>query len=191
MPPVTFEYRGTKTLYVLLILRLIPAFVILIGLLAVAAFFDELEYIVGISEIFTFLETIGIGVFFIVAGLSLVIALIEYYSVSISVEENSFHIKEGIIHLRELSISYRQIQNIDIARPLIYRLFGVSRVIIITAGNEDNDREVEKEHDKETEAIIDYLDKAKAEKLQHELLERSHVQVVSPERMPAIDLHTH
>jgi len=191
MPATTFERRGTKTLIALFILRLLPALVILIILLAFIAFRSSLIAVFSINEdIYSFIAQKGFGFFLIITGILAIIALIEYYSLSFSIEENSFRMREGILNIREQSISYRQIQNIDISRPLLYRFIGMSKVVILTAGKEDNDRLSEVEHDNESEGIIDLLDKTTALKLQHELLERSHIQVTSATPLPAIDLHT-
>jgi uncharacterized membrane protein YdbT with pleckstrin-like domain len=185
MVPTTYEHRGHKTLVALFILRLIPSFFILIALLIVASYKSIIN-----EDVFAFIMRTGFGFLALITGISLLIVLIEYFSVSFSIEENSFRLKDGIINIREQSISFRQIQNIDISRPLLYRFMGMSRVIILTAGNEDNDRPTEIENDNESELIIDLIEKAKAEQLQHELLERAHIQVVTNTPLPAIDLHT-
>ena len=200
MPENTFERRGKKTLVLMLIFRLTPAFFILIAVIAFASIRGQvIESLGSVSTdgsvdpetIYSYLLQTGFWLFIIVAGVTTLITLLDYYGLSFSINENSFRLREGIINIREQSLAYRQIQNIDIARPLLYRLAGLSKVVILTAGTEDhNHSTVNTESNVQSEAIIDFIDKEKAEKLQHELLERSHVQVIRNTPLPAIDLHT-
>ncbi len=74
----------------------------------------------------------------------------------------------------ETSIPYRQIQNIDIQRDLAYQAFNLSRLVILTAGHDD-----EKPGDDQSEGILPALDKDLAEWLQTELLTRANVQKVT------------
>ncbi len=195
--PITFERRGSKTLMALLILRLLPSLLVFLALIIFSLFRDPFIALLSTNgsedqaiKTFSFIIQTGFGLFALIAGISVLIAIIEYYSLSFSIEENSFRIKEGIINLREQSITYRQIQNIDISRPLLYRLLGMCRIVILTAGSEDNQRPTTLPNDNDSELVIDLLDQVHAETLQHELLERSHIQVVSNTSLPPIDLHT-
>jgi uncharacterized membrane protein YdbT with pleckstrin-like domain len=89
-----------------------------------------------------------------------------------------------------MSILYHHIQNVDISRPLLYRLFGMSKVVILTAGHEDGNRLEENQSEGESEGIIDIIDATEAEELQHELLSRSNVMHVEQEVPPSLPITT-
>ncbi len=64
-------------------------------------------------------------------------------------------IKRGILNKEEVAIPYRQIQDVDIRRDISFQMLGLSRIVILTAGHEDN----EKPGDDDTEGILPALDK--------------------------------
>ena len=86
--------------------------------------------------------------------------------------EDSFKIKRGIFNKVEDAIPYRQVQDVDIERSLLFLILGLSRVIILTAGHED---EKDTAGD-ESEGVIPAVDKSLAEWLQTELLKRADIQ---------------
>ena len=51
--------------------------------------------------------------------------------------EDSFKIKRGILSKTENAIPYRQMQNVDVERSFMFQMLGLSRLIILTAGHED------------------------------------------------------
>jgi uncharacterized membrane protein YdbT with pleckstrin-like domain len=67
---------------------------------------------------------------------------------------------------------------VDIERNISYRMFGVSRIVILTAGNEEE----KKSGEDESEGILPAIDKDLAEWLQAELLKRANVQKVTEEK---------
>ena len=89
--------------------------------------------------------------------------------------DDSFKIKRGILNKTENAIPYRQIQNVDIERNFTFQMLGLSRLIILTAGHED-----EKSQGKdEAEGVISAVDQKIASWLQTELLKRADVQKVT------------
>ncbi|MCX6722613.1 MAG: PH domain-containing protein, partial [Candidatus Staskawiczbacteria bacterium] len=92
--------------------------------------------------------------------------------------ENYFKIKRGIFSKTENAIPYRQIQNIDIERSFIFQLLGLSRLVILTAGHEDEKPKGASIGFDESEGIIPAIDQKLAEMLQTELLKRADVQRV-------------
>ncbi|MCC2630753.1 MAG: Bacterial domain [Candidatus Paceibacter sp.] len=185
MNPPTYERRGRKTLVVLLILRLIPAFLFLIAVVAVASYKTTIaeaiekatnQDITPFLQSYSLIVNVGLLIFVLLSALLLLFAWLEYIGLSYVLDQHSFRTRTGIVHIHEASIPYRQIQNVTISRPLLYRLLGMSRIVILTAGHEDNDTPEEAEI--ESEGVIDMIEKLDAETLQHELLDRSHVQVV-------------
>lgn len=83
------------------------------------------------------------GIFgILLAGYLIITYLIAgaiYQSFYFSVDENGFQKEYGIIHKRQVSIPYNQIQNVNITRSLTDRLLGLSRISIETAGNSSPD----------------------------------------------------
>jgi uncharacterized membrane protein YdbT with pleckstrin-like domain len=187
----TYERRGRKTLVVLIILRLIPAFLFLIAVLVLASFKTHLgetyQQVTGqplalFLSSYSLIINVGLFVFVLLSALLLLIAWLEYIGLSYVLDEHALKMRKGIINIHEMSLLYRQIHNVSISRPLLYRLFGMSKVVILT-GHDDNDGPGDDRND--SEGIIDIIDKLEAETLQHELLNRSHVQTVKEVDQPA------
>jgi uncharacterized membrane protein YdbT with pleckstrin-like domain len=116
-----------------------------------------------------------LGLTIIIAGIILWAAWLTYSNFKFFLGEDSLKIKRGILSKEEVAIPYRQIQDVDIERDLSYRMFGVSRLVILTAGNEDE----KKPGQNESEGIFPAIDKDLAEWLQSELLKRANVQKVT------------
>jgi uncharacterized membrane protein YdbT with pleckstrin-like domain len=110
----------------------------------------------------------------LVSAISFAFAWLTYTNYLFSMAEDSFKIKRGILSKTENAIPYRQIQNVDIERSLMFQMLGLSRLIILTAGHED---ESVKGSD-EAEGVIPAVDQKLAEWLQTELLKRADVQKV-------------
>ena len=90
--------------------------------------------------------------------------------------EDSLKIKRGILDKEEIAIPYRQIQDVDIERSLNFQMFGLSRIVILTAGHEDEKPQAE------SEGILPAIDKDLAEWIQAQLLQRANVQKVTEEK---------
>ena len=109
------------------------------------------------------------------AAISLVIAWMTFTNYVFSMAEDSFKIKRGIFNKTENAIPYRQIQNVDIERGVAFQLIGLSRLIILTAGHEDENSKA----GDEAEGIIPAIDQKLAELLQIELLKRADIQKIT------------
>ena len=114
---------------------------------------------------------ISMLIFFI----SLTVAWLNYKNYVFTLTEDSFKIKRGFLSKTENAIPYHQIQNANIERSIIFQMLGLSRLIILTAGHED---EKSKGHD-EAEGVIPAVDQKLAEWLQTELLRRADVQKIT------------
>lgn len=81
---------------------------------------------------------------------------------------DAFHIRHGVLHKREMTVTYDQIQTVDIQRSLLFLILGLSRLVVLSAGHENV-------HNPEAQAegILPILDKTVAEKLRTELAKRS------------------
>jgi len=112
--------------------------------------------------------------FLIATAISYIFAWLTYINYVFLMAEDSFKIKRGIFNKTENAIPYRQIQNVDIERDLMFQMLGLSRLIILTAGHED---EAHKGGD-EAEGIIPAIDQKLAEWMQTELLKKADIQKV-------------
>jgi uncharacterized membrane protein YdbT with pleckstrin-like domain len=116
---------------------------------------------------------LGIGVLLFVYGY--IVSRLHYRNFTFTLEEYGIKLKKGIFDIKEISIPYRQIQNVDVSKSLAYQFFGVSRLVIITAGQDDD-----KSGD-ETESVFDPIDSDIAEEIRMILQKRIGVQVVEDE----------
>ena len=118
--------------------------------------------------------TVGLFVLsFIIALIGFLISWIDYISCTFTLDEESFDITRGIFNKKEVSIPYRQIQDIDVEQSFFQKFFGVSKLVILTAGNDDNDKEGE------AEGVFQVIDANIAEKLRENLLQKTSVQKVT------------
>lgn len=101
------------------------------------------------------------------------IARFAYRSQGFSFAQDAFKIRKGIFTKEEIAIPYRQIQNVDIQRTFTQQVAGVSTLIIVTAGSDDDATP----HN-ESKGILQTIDKDIAVILQEELLKRADVQKV-------------
>ena len=66
--------------------------------------------------------------------LSELFAVLSYKNFSYCVEKNYFKIEKGIIWKKQVSIPFNKIQNVDVKRGILARLFGFSVIDIHTTG---------------------------------------------------------
>lgn len=66
--------------------------------------------------------------------MTFLIAVLVYNHFYFGVEQDRLEIEYGIIHKREVSIPFHQIQNVNITRTLIDRVLGIARLEIESAG---------------------------------------------------------
>lgn len=111
--------------------------------------------------------------FFISLVGAFLVALFQYIAYQFMLDEHALKIKSGIINIQVEAIPYRQMQNIDIERDLLYRIMGISRLVILTSATEDPDTS------NESEAVIPAIDKNLGYMIQEELLKRANVERVT------------
>ena len=104
--------------------------------------------------------------------ISLGLAWINYMNYTFLMAEDSFKIKRGVFAKTENAIPYRQIQNVDIERSIMFQMLGLSRLIILTAGHEDE----KNRNSDEAEGVIPAIDNKLAGWMQTELLKRADIQ---------------
>ena len=180
VPDEVYHTLGPKTFWMFLIEELNAPLILLVvtvvlfvlsgqPFLATKQFGNIAPYVLSAAEI-------SLAVFVFVLAFTLFMVWLTYRNYKYCLGEDSLKIKRGILNKEEVAIPYRQIQDVDIKRDLYFQMMGLSRIIILTAGQED-----ETPRDSESEGILPALDKDLAEWFQAELLKRANVQKVVEE----------
>ena len=172
------EYQTLgKKVFWLFFLQLAPiAFVIL--LIAIILFILSFQPFlintpIGNMQQYTlWISLIAFVIFMAATIIALALARLTYLNYTFLVADDSFKIKRGILNKTENAIPYRQIQNVDVERSLSFQMLGLSRLIILTAGHEDE----KANGGDEAEGVIPAIDKNLAVWLQTELLKRADIQ---------------
>lgn len=105
----------------------------------------------------------------------LAVVMYEHYAQhKFMLDNHSFHIRRGILMVKEKVIPYRHIQNVDLEQPYHYRLFGVVRLNITTARVDTfaDDTDKNKKHQSDSSHLIPLMDKKIAKELSHFLVSR-------------------
>lgn len=113
------------------------------------------------------------GAFFLFLAFTAFVGWLAYINYRFCIDTDALKIKRGILNKEEVSIPYRQVQDVTIERDLLYQIIGVSRLVILTAGREDV-----KGEEGESEGILPALDKDLAEKIRDDLLRRANIEKV-------------
>src|SRR5258708_2699313 len=175
--PEAYQTLGRKTLYIFISETVAPAtifFVATIVLFIVGLQAPGIKTPVGDLASLARTGALWAFVLFLLIGIvTFFVAWLTYTNYRFALREDSLKITRGIFNKEEISIPYRQIQNVTIDRDLTFQMFGVSKVIISTAGEGDT-----AEGKEGSEGILPAIDKAFAETLQNELLKRANVQEV-------------
>jgi uncharacterized membrane protein YdbT with pleckstrin-like domain len=179
VPQEVYHRLGAKTLWIFILQRIHAAFALLLLTIALfvvsqQAFLVHTQF--GNITSYVALATDISGLLFVgVFAVSFFIGWLVYSNYKFSLGDDSLKIKRGILEKEEVAIPYRQIQDVDIKRDLSFQMMGLSRIVILTAGHED-------EADDASEGILPALDQDLAEWLQAELLKRANVQKVTEEK---------
>ena len=95
---------------------------------------------------------------------------INYISCEYSLDENAFSIRRGIFNKKEVFIPYRQIENINIDQTLNFKMMGVSKLTVDTAGNDNNAGK--------PEVVFDVIDSRIAVSIRDFILQRTNLEVI-------------
>jgi len=80
------------------------------------------------------LELIGLGVFLLQVPFSLAATRLNYEMRWYIVTDRSLRVREGIFGVREMTLTYANVQNISIRQGPLQRLLGIADVVVRTAG---------------------------------------------------------
>jgi uncharacterized membrane protein YdbT with pleckstrin-like domain len=183
VPEETYHALGRKTLAIFVLQRIHAAVILLILTIGLFVVEGQPFLTTGKTPIPNLNVYVADGawicllLFIIVFLITFLVAWLIYTNYRFYLGENSLKIKRGILEKEEIAIPYRQIQDVDIERDLSFQMMGLSRLIILTAGHED-----ERPSSDESEGVLPAMDKALAEWLQTQLLQRANVQKVVEEK---------
>ncbi len=172
---------GLKVLFVQLLMGLMPVFGLFFLTAIVGIFiirYDALAAYLNLSvdlykiglTILSALFLIGLAGVFLFALIVIVYRVLSYYYYFYTVAEFSFQVNSGIFDRQDISISYRQIRNVDISQPFLFTVLGVALVDIFSLSNASDAVNPSKGID-----MIIMLDRDTAEELQTFLIKKSNV----------------
>lgn len=179
VPHDVYQKLGGKTLGIFVLERIHVAVVLLLITIGLFAIKDEpfLKFAPPVGDIRPYVGIAAwsfLGLFIVVFVLTFFIAWLIYINYKFALGDDSLKIKRGIFNKEEIAMPYRQIQDVNIERDLSFQMMGLSRIVILTAGHEDE----KPRDDDESEGILPGLDRNLAEWLQAQLLQRANVQKV-------------
>ena len=176
---------GNRTLIFIFIQKLLPAvfllFVVFIFYLMRNLLLTGLAQSLStiwpgdVYKLFDSFLQIVVFIAYIFAGLGIVLAYLQYYFFTFTLAEFDIRLQKGVLTIEKITIPYRQIQDVDVTRSIMYRIFGVSRLVIMSAGHENPE---EKDADR---TIFDPIDADMAEEIRLLLERRVGVQVIETE----------
>lgn len=163
---------GLRVFYYYLSRRLIFGFALIIfsivcllikeSVLVKILFFLETETALGVIS--TFITVIFLAsIAFLLGGI--ILAWIKYSSCTFVLNDFAISIKRGVLNKKEISIPYRQIQNVNLEQSFTDRIMRICKLIIQTAGNDESKEE--------GEGVFEVIDLKIAEEIQTILLQKN------------------
>ncbi|HEY0672532.1 MAG TPA: PH domain-containing protein [Longimicrobiales bacterium] len=110
----------------------------------------------SITTIFWLVEAFAIGVFVLQAGARLLLLRIDIDQRWYLVSDRSLRIREGVIKMKEKTMTYANIQNVRIEQGPLQRLLGIADVQVRTAGG-GGSASKEEEHSGSKDMHIGYF----------------------------------
>lgn len=127
-------------------------------------------------EVSTTIISYFISGLFVLTAILLIFGLfmswINYISCDFTLDENAFNIRRGFFTKREVSIPYRQIQNINIEQSISHKMLGLGKLVILTEGDHGD------VNSGNGEGIFEVIDYALAHLVREFILERTNLQIV-------------
>jgi uncharacterized membrane protein YdbT with pleckstrin-like domain len=175
---------GTKTLWLNILEQGIPAIFLffimivfgiclLVGSQTLLGSFHFTAAQYAATDNFLSLATLFIIFLFIITtAYAVIFSWLSHKTHTFTMTDHALEIQQGILSRQEMSIPYRQIQDVDVNQSFLYRMIGVCRLVILTAGHEDMDDE-DRDH---SEGLFVLMDRDLAFLLHDELMKRANVQ---------------
>lgn len=168
------QHLGRKAYIVLSFKKSVPGIVIL----ALGSAFLYSGWLAKLLLPAAVVDDIVIGTFLLALVallMGLLTARVEYMKQTFTFEEFGMRLDRGRMKIIEVTIPYRQMQDINIERGVLHQLTGTSKIIINTAGDERQDEK------NETDIVLDPVSKDIAEEIRLILMRKIGVQVVEGE----------
>ncbi len=182
-----YQRLGTKTFWVLAIRNSTFGIIIfLIWAVAVGLVLNNtLNSITFLAQNAQVLKTTQDGliivtvVLFFLWIIAFIIALLaagaKYYPYQFMLGDDAISIKQGFLSTKEVSIPYHHIQDVNIEQTLTDRMYGVSRIAILTAGHEDSGSD---DSNDSSEGALPIIDSTLASEIRNELIHRMSIERV-------------
>ena len=191
------EQRLGRKAYTLMVLQgLVPTViiaVIAIVLLAASRGLSDLIFVVfklagsgtpAMSNAIDYSVHYVVFLAFALAGVSFVMSFmtsrLRYRKYTFTFEEFGLRLRRGMMRVTELTIPYRQMQDVEVERGFFHQLTGTARIVINSAGHEEPAARFRPAE--ETNIILDPIDVTAAEEIRLMLQRKIGVQVVEGER---------
>lgn len=150
-----FVVKHSKLFLVFFVLGIIFTYSIVLG--DKKASFDEL--ILTYEHLYISKSLILMTLWLALLGFLIVIllySLIIYRQYKFKIDQHAFYVRRGVFFVKESVIPYRQIQNVEINRPYIYRLIGLAELDLTTFSNAEFNGNPNSEKAKHLLPLIDY-----------------------------------
>ncbi len=171
-----YQKLGIKTFWVFFVVRRSIVFLVLLFLtvlFVVARYYVDFYGVAQFIDIINLAVTVGFLLTLISFFLVFFIAYLEYVRFKILISPNAFKITKGVLTKEEISLPYRRIQSVDIKQPILYQIFGVSRLTIETVVDDD---EISDSKNDDSDEVLPAVDSDLALEIQHELTTRANIQ---------------
>jgi uncharacterized membrane protein YdbT with pleckstrin-like domain len=167
----TYQTLGTRTFW-LFLSKWLEVPVGFLFLAFIASFIRRSSFVPLEYQRYVAMASIVLLVISIVCILiSSLAARFVYNRMGFCLSDDALKIRKGVFTKTEMAIPYRQIQNVSLEQSFVYQIFGVSKLVIVTAGHDDGLTPQD-----ESKGIMPTIDTSLAGPLQEELLRRSDVQ---------------
>ena len=134
-----------------------------------------LKNVVGQSDIMIQIILWSWILFIVTFIYAFIVGWLVYANYTFALEDDAFKIRRGVISKKETAIPYRQIRDVNIERSFFQQMAGVSKLVILTVGEESLSSGVSES----VIPVVNNIDKHLALAAQAELLKRANVQKIS------------
>lgn len=109
-------------------------------------------------------------------SLGLILAMLEYKTCKIMLDDYSLKVTRGILNKSETEIPYRRIQNIEIEQTILDRILGIGLLVVATSS--DLDQTENEEQVKAYDEVIPMMDYALAKAVADVITHRAQVETM-------------
>lgn len=175
---LTNQKLGIKVFYYYLSKRVVVGILLLVVSFFISstkgALVTKMALIIPLTTSLTSANFLVNGLFVLSVLLVLfgvVTSWINYISCKYTLDENALSIRRGILNKKEVFIPYRQIENINIDQTLNFKMMGISKLTIETAGGDNN-------NGGEPEGVFEVIDSKIAKSIREYILQRMNTEPI-------------